>query len=69
MNRIIATLLIIAVLFASIVGNAWAHPSCKLHRNRNGNITVVQGPCYYEDFPAGCKVPAVIVQGQTVPCK
>ena len=64
--KYLAIALIALLIFAS---TASAHPTCQLHRNRNGqSVTVVRGPCYRHDFPANCRVPAVIEQGQTVYC-
>lgn len=52
-----------------LTGTASAKPACKLHLNRSGqSVTVVRGPCYRRDFPPTCRVPAVIVQGQTIYC-
>lgn len=67
MKRIITITLLVFLIQTAV---ASAHSTCRLHRNRNGQgVTVVSGPCYRHDFPAGCIVPAVIEQGQTVPCR
>ena len=69
MKRFIAIALLAVILFASTLAPASAHSTCRLHTHRNGNVTVGSGPCYYHDFPAGCRVPARIEQGQSVPCR
>ena len=65
----LAIALLVLTLLASLFTPASAHPSCQLQRIRNGNVMVVRGPCYRHDFPASCKVPAKIEQGQTVQCR
>ena len=59
---------IVALIFLSTLP-AEAGGRCVLHRNRDGqSVTVVRMPCWYRDFPANCIVPAVIMQGQRIPC-
>jgi len=61
------------VVFLALISPAPVQADgCSLVINRNRvSVTVNRGPCYVRDFPAWCDefVPAVIIQGQTIPCE
>lgn len=65
--RTLILALLALLLTASTISAAPS--SCQLRYERNGQIAVVvRGPCYYRDFPARCRVPARIAQGQRIYC-
>ena len=64
--------LTLAVLLALVSPAPVQADGCSLIVNSNRvSVTVNRGPCYVRDFPAWCDefVPAVIIQGQTIPCE
>ncbi len=69
MKAITIALLSLLLTASTISAAPPSRPSCQLRYERNGQIAVVvRGPCYYSDFPARCRVPSRIAQGQRIYC-